>query len=142
MAYFGLGISCFVFFTVIVLFFMYIINAIFCHYSFANSILPLLFLHMLFSILILVWSLIVMHGGFSVDFNIKIDFTMIFIFFIIVMLFMEWLDWKVRKGLCNLEKKKVKAYRYFLPTGTIILFFFVTLIFYFICHSFFNLITW
>ena len=67
MVYFGLGISCFIYLTVVVLFLIYVGNAIFGNYSFADNILPLLFLHSLFSILILLWSLILMHGGYPQD---------------------------------------------------------------------------
>lgn len=142
MVYFGLGISCFIYLTVVILFLIYVGNAIFGNYSFADNILPLLFLHSLFSVLILLWSLILMHGGYPQDMDISMDNTAWFILFLFILLFVEWLDWKVRRGSIRAGGSLKKLSRYLLPAVMVLVFFLATMFFYISCHSFYQLTTW
>lgn len=142
MVYLGLIVSVFIYLTLLGLFFLYIGNAMFKKYKFSNNLLPFLFLHSLFTILILSWGLIVMNNGFDIEFNLKIDYTILLFLVVPIFIVVEFYDRKVRKDLFNAEQRVNKLYRWILPTLTLLLFVVSSVILYFNCNYYFYLITW
>lgn len=142
MQYFGFIMSSIMYLTVICIMLVYIFSAIRGKYKFANNVLPLVFLHFLFSVMILSWALILMNGGFDIVFSLKLDYT-ILSFLIIPMLFIVLiLDKSVRKKGFVAKNKLAALSRFILPGLTIILFSGLTLIYYFSCHYFVFLTAW
>lgn len=142
MVYLGIIVSVFIFLTLLVLFFLYIGNVMFKKYSFANNLLPFLFLHSLFTIMILSWSLIVMNNGFDIEFSIKIDYTILLFLIVPIFIFVELYDRSVRKNIYGKAQLFSKMYRWLLPTLTLLLFVIASVILYFNCHYYLYLITW
>ncbi len=142
MAYLGFSISLFIYLTLFILFMLYLIQAMFKKYSFANHILSLIFLHSMFTIFILVWALVVMNGGFNIELNQNMDYTLLSVFLLFFFILTEYIDFKVRKNAFKSPKISSKLYRFLLPIMTLCLFFIATIIFYFNCHYLLYLITW
>lgn len=138
----GLIVSIFIYATLLGLFFLYLGNAMLKKYKFSNNLLPFLFLHSLFSIMILSWALIVMNNGFAVEFSLKIDYTLLLFLIVPIFIFIELYDRKVRKLVYGKAQLFSKMYRWLLPTLTLLLFVIATVILYFNCHYYLYLITW
>ncbi len=140
MEYLGYAIGSFVFLTVVVLFFLYLLSALFDKTEFADQILPLLFLHCLFSVLILFWSLVIMNGGFDIAYGLYMDYTVLLILFVPMFLLVEYADFHIRRKDKRVGSKAV--YRFLLPTLTLGLFFLATILFFFNSHYLIYLISW
>lgn len=142
MLYLGLIVSIFIYVTLLGLFFLYIGNAMFKKYKFCNNLLPFLFLHSLFSIMILSWALIVMNNGFDIEFGLKMDYTILLFLLVPMIIVVELYDRGVRKNIYGKARLVSKTYRWLLPTFTLLLFAVATVVLYFNCHYYFHLTTW
>lgn len=142
MAYLGFMVSSFIYLTVFFLLILYLFSAVFKKYALADKVLSLLFLHSIFSLLVILWAIAVMrHGSYS-DLNIGMDYTMVLFLVIPIFLMMECMDIGIRKACykgCGTAKS---IYRFFLPALTGAVFSTVTVAYYFSCRYFITLITW
>lgn len=132
----GLLISIFIYLTAFLLLFGYSVLVMFNKYTIANKFIFIAFIHLLFTVMFLSWSLIVMNGGYDIVFSLRIDYSYLLILFIPALILIEFQDYRVRKCLVSEYSGIFKVSRFLLPTFVLILFYVGTLIFYFNCHYF------
>lgn len=142
MAYLGFIVSSFIYLTVFFLLLLYLLSAVFKKYALADTTLSLLFLHSIFSSLVMVWALVVMRYDSYSDYAIGLDYTMVLFLVIPLFLMIEFMDIGVRKARYESCKTAKSVYRFFLPALTGAFFSIVTVIYYFSCRYFITLITW
>ncbi|MBQ9124841.1 MAG: hypothetical protein IJY14_04030 [Acholeplasmatales bacterium] len=132
----GLGVSIFIFITATIMLLGYIIAGIFKKYHFANNILPLAFLHILFALMIESWALIIMNGGFDIILDLNIDYSIVLILIIPIFIFVEIINYQAKKVVYDSGSIIKKVYRYLLPTFMVIAYTIALGVFYFSCHYF------
>lgn len=142
MIYLGLTVSIFIFATIILFLIAYIAAVIFHHPRFAAGLMPYMFIHLLFSVFILSWALVVMNQGFDIILGIRIDYTVLFFIILplIPMIFIP--NHYIRKEKYVINSRPKKIYRALLPLGIFVLFSIAIVIFFFTCHYFVFLLTW
>ena len=96
----------------------------------------IIFLAFLIVIMGLSWSLIIMNQGFDVHLFIHIDYSYVIVIALPIMILYEVLDTLQRKKVEKSDKWYVNIRRYLLPILTGVLFFIITLVFYFNCNYF------
>ena len=82
------------------------------------------------------WSLIIMAGGFNIHLFIHIDYSYVVVIALPIIIIYEVLDTLQRRKIQKSEKWYVNITRYLLPILTGVLFFVITLVFYFNCNYF------
>ncbi len=103
-------------------------------YDYANQTLRLLFIHSLITIMILSWSLILMNGGFDVNFYLNIDYTWLLIPFGIFFIVINTIDALLQKKIQTQSSPVYIVGRFLLPGSIVLIMCACTIILYFSCH--------
>lgn len=106
------------------------------NFRFSNALLLLLFLHSLVVIMVLSWALILMNGGFDVNFYLNIDYTWIIAVFVPLFIAIIISDVILQR---NIEQEKnilIAVCRYLLPTFCVLTLTLGTILLYFNCNYF------
>lgn len=140
MIYFGFILSTIMYFAVLAALVFYIVCVARRKYNFANNLLPILFMHFLFSTMILSWTLILINSGFHFLLSLNVDYTFIFVLSIILLIAGIISDYFVKKNAYKPVNIMAAIGRHILPIFTVILFIANTIIYYFSCHYFAYLI--
>ena len=142
MKYLGLSVTIFMFLSFVILITIYLVSGFKKKYHFANGILLYLFLHALFTIAVLSWSLILMNEGFNVLYSISVNYEIVLIFVLPVSFGMFLVDYTIRKNLTKYKNKTSQFLRFLLPVILVVLFIITSTIFYFNINYFNFLINW
>lgn len=142
MAYLGFIVSSFIYLTVFLLLLLYLFSAVFKRYALADTALSLLFLHSVFSFLVILWALAVMHHGSYAEYPAGMDYTMVLFWAVPFFLMIECMDIGVRRARYKGSKRAKSVFRFILPALTGAVFFAVTAVYYLSFRYFIILITW
>ena len=111
-------------------------------YKYSEMLLPTVFLQALVVTMALSWTLILMNGGFDVNFYLNIDYTYLLIILIPILIALSVIDIILQKITCANMRGFKRAFRYILPGLTILVLAASTLIFYFSINYFIYLNMW
>lgn len=136
MLYFGFSLNIILYALAVLLFVLYVILFFIKKNALLERFVNLIFLAMLVFIMGLSWSLVIMNEGFNVYLYIHIDYSYVLVIALPVIVVYEVLDVFQRKKIHKSEKWYINIRRYLLPVLTGILFFVITIIFYFNCNYF------
>lgn len=132
----GLIISILFYLLLIVIMGVYVFFFFMKKYNYANWTIRLLFFHSLITIMVLSWALVLMNGGFDVNFYLNIDYTWLLIPFSIIFIIINTIDALLQK---KIEIKQSPPYiigRFLLPGSVVLIACLSTLILFFNCHYF------
>lgn len=135
MLYLGLIVSIFIFSSLFLLLVLYFISAFRKKYDLANILFPYTFLHAIFTLLILYWSLVVMNRSFNIVYSLNINYNYTLFFIIPIMVLIGVCDFFVRRNLVY-KSNVFKFFRFLLPLAVIILYTLCTILFFFNCNYF------
>ncbi len=122
MGIFTLIISMLFYLSLVIIFILYIISFSFKKYNIADKFLFLLFIDGFITIMVLSWMVILMNGGFNVNFHIKGDYSWTFFVFVPFFVVVMVLDYFVRKRIEKKESIILLTARYLLPVIVVIAF--------------------
>ena len=105
-------------------------------YKYSEMLLPTIFLQSLVVNMALSWTLILMNGGFDVNFYLNIDYTYLLIILIPILIVLSVMDIRLQRITYTNTRGFKRAFRYILPGLTILIFASATLIFYFSINYF------
>lgn len=135
MLYLGLFVSIFIFSSLFLLLILYFISVFKKRFDLANILFPYTFLHSIFTLLILYWSLIIMNRSFNIVYSLNINYNYTLFFIIPIMLLIGVCDFFVRRNLAC-KSKLIKFFRFLLPLAVIILYTLCAILFFFNCNYF------
>ena len=136
MLYFGFTLNIILYAITVSFFIGYILLFALKKNAILERFINLLFLGLLVMIMGLSWTLVMMNEGFNVYLYIHIDYSYVLIIALPVIILYEVLDIFQRKKINKSDKWYVNLRRYLLPILSGILFFAITIIFYFNCNYF------
>ncbi|MGM9969533.1 MAG: hypothetical protein ACI35S_03950 [Anaeroplasma sp.] len=139
MLYLGLFVSIFFYFSEIAIIALYYFLILTKKYEKANIASMIYFLHSLIVVMILSWALILMNGGFNVNFYLNINYNWLIALFVIFMIGSIVSNYLIKKNLTPNISITAKISAFLLPLFNIILFIASTTIFFFNCNYFFYL---
>lgn len=138
MLYLGLFVSIFIFSSLFLLLILYFVSVFKNKFDLANILFPYTFLHSMFTLLILYWSLIIMNRSFNIVYSLNINYNYTLFFIIPIMLLIGVCDFFVRKNLAC-KSKVIRFFRFLLPLAVIILYTLCAILFFFNCNYFYFL---
>lgn len=106
----------------------------------SDNILKVFLLEGIITVMLLSYSLIIMNKSFDINFYINVEFSYLLFIIVPLFIFIEILDYFLRKRLNELVNMKMKLFRYLLPTLCIVLLIINLVIYYFSIHYFIFLI--
>ena len=136
MLYFGFTLNIILYAITVSFFIGYILLFALKKNAILERFINLLFLGLLVMIMGLSWTLVMMNEGFNVYLYIHIDYSYVLFIALPVIIIYEVLDIFQRKKINKSEKWYVNTRRYLLPVLSGVLFFVITIIFYFNCNYF------
>lgn len=109
-------------------------------YSNCDKMLRLFFIEGMITLMLLSWLLIIMNNGFNINFFLNIDFGYLLILIIPAFIFIEVIDYLLRKQIKYYYNTLAIIARFLLPTICIVLFIINLFIYYFSIHYFIYLL--